>query len=103
MRWINVFTTNNQIEASLVAGLLESEAIKVNQLGTMLSGAIGEIPPDAITITLQVLEVKKKDALQVLKQYKEHRQSEQSNWICHSCGEQNPAAFETCWHCQESR
>lgn len=46
MSWVAIYKAENPIEAHLIRGLLEAEAIPVRLSGEALVGAIGELPTD---------------------------------------------------------
>jgi hypothetical protein len=52
--WIAVYKAANSIEAHLIRGLLEAEAIPVRLSGEPLGGAIGELPTDVAQVEVLV-------------------------------------------------
>ena len=54
MSWIAVYKAENPIEAHLIRGLLEAEAIPVRLSGETLVGAIGELPADVAQVEVLV-------------------------------------------------
>jgi len=52
--WVAIYKAANSIEAHLIRGLLEAEAIPVRLSGEHLVGAIGELPTDVAQVEVLV-------------------------------------------------
>ncbi|CZF82958.1 putative signal transducing protein [Grimontia marina] len=100
MSWVQVYSASNSLEAHSLKGMLESIGIEVVLKGESLSSATGELPSDAIAVTLWVDAMREQQARQALNDYE--AQAEQV-WFCHVCGEENGGSFEICWQCSTPR
>lgn len=54
MSWVAIYRAANAIEAHLIRGLLEADAIPVRLSGELLIGAIGELPADVAQVEVLV-------------------------------------------------
>ncbi|MFD1007936.1 putative signal transducing protein [Oceanisphaera ostreae] len=52
--WVTVYQAANNLEAHTIKGALEVSGIKVQLKGEALAGALGELPANAIEVTLLV-------------------------------------------------
>lgn len=94
--WIPVYEAANSLEAHTLKGALEVVGIPVRLQGEALSGALGELPANAVEVTLLIRSADLERAQQVLARY---RQGSGRSWQCRHCGEQNAGSFEVCWQC----
>ncbi|GAA3544275.1 DUF2007 domain-containing protein [Zobellella aerophila] len=94
--WIPVYEASNSLEAHTLKGALEVVGIAVQLRGEALSGALGELPANAVEVTLLIRPADLERAQQVLAGY---RQGGERSWKCRHCGEQNAGSFEVCWQC----
>ena len=94
--WISIYQAANSLEAHMLKGALEVAGIEVRLKGEALAGALGELPANAIEVTLLVRPRDIEPARLILARYK---QDERPAWYCSQCGEHNAGSFEVCWQC----
>lgn len=100
MAWVQVYSAINSLEAHSLKGMLETLGIEVLIKGESLSSATGELPADAIAVTLWVKASHQNSARQALDIYE---QQADTHWYCATCGEENGGSFEVCWQCGVER
>lgn len=100
MGWIQVYSAGNSLEAHSLKGMLEALGLNVMLKGESLSSATGELPADAIAVTLWVEGRHQSAALLALREYEAQADV---IWQCPSCGEENGGSFELCWQCGTAR
>ncbi|MBV7298668.1 DUF2007 domain-containing protein [Enterovibrio paralichthyis] len=100
MSWVQVYSAGNSLEAHSLKGMLEALGIDVVLKGESLSSATGELPADAIAVTLWVDANRESQALGALRDYEEQADTV---WHCAGCGEENSGSFEICWQCGTAR
>ncbi|MGB5856278.1 MAG: DUF2007 domain-containing protein [Oceanisphaera sp.] len=94
--WVTVYQAANNLEAYTIKGALEVSGIKVQLKGEALAGALGELPANAIEVTLLVRSYDIESSQLILARY---QQDERPAWYCSQCGEHNAGSFEICWQC----
>lgn len=94
--WVTAYKAANSLEAHTLKGALEVSGIAVQLQGEALAGALGELPANAIEITMQVKNHRLAQARQILQRYQDVAEA---SWICSRCGEENAGSFELCWQC----
>ncbi|ATG75565.1 putative signal transducing protein [Zobellella denitrificans] len=94
--WIPVYQAANSLEAHTLKGAMEVAGIAVLLQGEALSGALGELPVNAVEVTLLIHPADLEGARHILEQY---RRGNGGSWRCPRCGEHNAASFEICWRC----
>ncbi len=94
--WIPVYQATNSLEAHTLKGSLEVSGVTVQLQGEALSGALGELPANAVEVTLLVRAQDLEQARKILESY---RRGAGPAWYCRHCGEHNAGSFETCWQC----
>ncbi|MBO1519609.1 DUF2007 domain-containing protein [Oceanisphaera pacifica] len=94
--WVRVYQAANSLEAHAIKGALEVSGIKVQLKGEALAGALGELPANAIEVTLHV---RPKDITQSQLILTRYQQEPRPDWYCSHCGEHNAGSFELCWQC----
>ena len=93
-----VYTAENLFDAQLVRDRLVEAGVAAKVHGTLLTGAVGELPADTRpTVWIEDDELYER-ARQLVTAF-EQADPEGQNWTCPACGEANGPAFETCWHC----
>jgi hypothetical protein len=97
-QWQQVYQARHSMEAGLVQGLLQQQAILVRFSGLYLAGAAGELPLTDTGVRLLVPAVQYAAAEQCIEQYIKQLKQEPGLWYCH-CGEANYLSFEICWAC----
>ena len=94
------------MEAHLIQGLLELEAIETNLLGEDLSIAMGSLPTQVAQVEILVNDEKYAEALEIISHYEEivrQPAKDGESWECAECNKVNPDTFEICWNCQANR
>lgn len=94
--WNSVYQAANSLEAHMLKGALEVSGIEVQLQGEALAGALGELPANAIEVTVLVKRHHIASAQQILLDY---QQQNNPDWYCAQCGEHNAGSFEVCWQC----
>lgn len=94
--WITVYHAANPVEAELVAGLLRSQGLSAGVKNNSSTGAIGELPADALETAIAVAPQHDKQARSVIHSYEQNAGRE---WYCQNCGETQPGSYEICWNC----
>ncbi|MBL1379034.1 putative signal transducing protein [Zobellella iuensis] len=94
--WIPVYQAANSLEAHTLKGALEVAGIEVCLQGEALSGALGELPMNAVEVTLLIHPRDLELSRLILEKY---RRGSPGSWRCRRCGESNAASFEICWQC----
>ncbi len=91
-----VYAATNLAEAHLVRESLVSANIGAELRGSGRPGLAGQIPvPDArVEVVVPEAEVARARAVLAGIDARAHL-----SWVCGTCGEDNPASFETCWKC----
>ena len=103
-----IHVAKNPMEAHLVRALLADEGIEsviVNEMLQMAQGDFGLAPTVAPQVALLDLRDAERARCLVDGMLARARaeSSEQTAWVCASCGEENDASFELCWQCQTPR
>lgn len=96
--WQQVYLAQHSLEAGLVQGLLQQQAILVRLSGLYLAGAAGELPLTDTGVKLLVPEQQYSSAQSCVQQYLKQLKQDPGPWYC-QCGEQNYLSFELCWAC----
>ncbi|WP_375056724.1 DUF2007 domain-containing protein [Zobellella sp. DQSA1] len=94
--WIPVYQAANSLEAHTLKGALEVAGIEVCLQGEALAGALGELPMNAVEVTLLIHPRDLERSRLILEKY---RRGVRDSWRCGHCGECNAGSFETCWRC----
>ena len=102
-----VYIAMNPTDAHLVRGLLESEGIEAVVQGEFLWTARGEVPITTDTApSVWVLdEADYERAMEVVKAFQSSERmsdSENKEWKCDKCNENNEGQFTECWRCGDS-
>jgi len=86
-------------EAYLVHGLLTQAGIAARVFNEYAQGAMGELPPTGVHPEVWIEDVRDQAlARHIIERY-EHARTITGSRVCPACGEENPAGFEVCWHC----
>jgi len=93
-----VYTAENVFDAHLVRDQLMHDGIAAVVHGTMLIGAIGDLPADTRPTVWIEDKALYERARQIIARF-ERREEPGDPWTCPSCGEKNEPAFEFCWAC----
>lgn len=91
---IVVFSSLHLAEAHLVRGLLTCEGVNNRIRNELLPQLGGEVPFNDVRVEVLVAKADEAQALALIK-----GAGEGAEWVCPSCHEKNPAAFELCWSC----
>ena len=98
-----VFSSDNQMIAGFLQGILENENIKCFIKNQALSGGIGELPPTECWPELWVVDDDDyQKALNIIEQVNLETDPKSKPWRC-SCGETNEGQFGSCWQCGSDR
>lgn len=92
-----VYTGENVFDAQLVRDRLAEAGIAASVHGTLLAGAVGELPADtrpSVWIEDGDLYERARGIVRAFQQ-----PATGADWTCPECAEVNGPAFETCWHC----
>lgn len=95
-KWIPVYQAANSLEAHTLKGAMEVAGIEVLLQGEALAGALGELPVNAVEVTLLIHPRDLERSRLILEKY---RRGSSASWRCRHCGECNAASFELCWRC----
>lgn len=96
-----LYTAANLPEAHLVRGLLMAAGIEARVFNEYSPGALGELPASSAYPEIWIEEDRDAArARQVIETY-ERQTAVSGSRTCRACGEENPAGFAICWHCQQ--
>ena len=91
----NIFTLNQftfALDAAGIAYLVKNEHVQ---------SSVGETPFNEAWPELWVVNNEDEDKAKLICQTLEKQsQSNEPQWFCRHCGEQNASSFEFCWRCQ---
>ncbi|APV52603.1 hypothetical protein BWI17_22000 [Betaproteobacteria bacterium GR16-43] len=94
-----VYAAANLLEAQLLLDQLAGAGIRARIFNANASSIAGELPIEASLPQLWVDEDGQHErARSVIVEFLQKRPSGPPR-ACPACGEENPAAFETCWSC----
>lgn len=97
---VRVYRARDLADAQFVYDLLRQDGIPVEQRGTNLSGLAGGIPIADAMPTLWVVPHNERRALALIRELEQPAAG--GPWRCR-CGEENDAAFGSCWSCGRDR
>ena len=98
-----VYTSENSFLVHNAKNLIEAQGIHVVLKNEFAQGAMGEISPFDCWPELWVNEADFAEAELVITEASLTANSQEADWVCASCGEENSATFEICWSCQKAR
>jgi hypothetical protein len=93
-----VFSSFNQTAVYHARNLLENEGVSTQMRNTILSSAMGELPPAECQAELWVQDNDAGAAMAILQ-----RQVSGPDWACGACGETSGPQFSQCWRCGADR
>lgn len=94
-----VYTAENVFDAQLVRDRLWQDGIAAVVHGTMLTGALGELPADTRpTVWIEDASLYER-ARQLVARFEREPTGIGEPWTCARCGEPNEPTFELCWSC----
>ena len=97
-----IYTHPNRLIVENIKNVLENAGLKVQLQNQYAGGGVGELAP--IDAWPEVWVVDDRDRERAVRAIEELRNAPQGpDWTCTRCGSDNPAAFETCWHCAGER
>lgn len=97
-----VYSAENAFDAQLVRDHLDQHGIAATVHGTMLTGAIGELPMDTRpSVWIEDPDLYER-ARQLIERF-ERSEATGDRWTCRNCKEVNEPAFELCWNCGRDR
>lgn len=93
-----VYSAENVFDACIVRDRLHEQAIDAVVHGELLTGAIGELPPDSRPSVWIQQDDQYDRAREVVAAFERGDVAGQP-WRCRDCGEHNEPAFALCWNC----
>jgi len=96
-----VYTAAHLLEAHLVRGLLDAAGIAAQVFNEFAPGGLGDLPAASTYPEVWVLDDRDQDRAQTLITRYESDRPAGHGQRCPACGEENPAHFAVCWHCQK--
>lgn len=93
-----VYSNQQLFLVTNVKNILDAEGIKSQISNEYIAGAAGDISPFDAWPELWVNE---EDFDAASKVVEEMKTSQQSDWRCNHCNEENASSFELCWNCNE--
>lgn len=102
MKWENVHTADNPVQAGMVRGLLEAGGLTVQLRGMDLWAAGVEIYyAEGARPSVWVLTVQADEARRILTEAPDEQAGR--GWTCRRCGTPLEGQFTACWHCGTAR
>lgn len=95
---IQIYSTDNRIEALNYKNIIENENIEVTLKNEHSAGVA--IPGQAIWLELWVESQHYEKSKRILNSLT--KTSDKKDWVCTSCNESNDASFEICWKCHHA-
>jgi len=84
--------------------ILEENGVPAMLKNEHLNGLFGDVVSIPVFHpSIYVKDNYAEEAVKILQEYEqswEERQEIVEDWLCSSCGEENPKGFEACWNCQ---
>lgn len=102
--FVRVYRAANSTEGHLIKGMLEQHGMLVRIFGDGLSSGVGELPTDVIQVEVQVERGCRERARRLINEYEARGGGagmRVDGWVCSSCNEENPVAFDICWNCRQ--
>ncbi len=99
---LKVYQAADLPEAYLLLHRFEERRIPARVLNENLQGAVGEIPFTQAWPEVWIEDERDLALAQALVAEFENRPRHTGTLVCNQCGENNPATFETCWHCGDT-
>jgi len=95
-----VYSNDQLLMVNNVKNLLQNAKIDSQLKNEFLAGGAGDLSPFDTWPELWVDEKDAASARVVINQM-----SDDSNivWLCSTCNEENPAAFDICWQCETNK
>lgn len=98
MDWVLLDSFDNIAQAGLIKSLLEQNQIQGRYKNFYTSSVIGDLPFVEVRPEIWVNQEQHAQASLLVKQSRQIN-TNQVDWLCSNCGEQNPSTFEVCWAC----
>jgi len=96
---LKVYEAENLVDAHLALDELQAAGVRAIIKGSMLAGAVGELPTAGLISIWIEGEAQYDRARQVLAIYEKARNEPMSVRYCGHCGEACEGHFSCCWHC----
>jgi hypothetical protein len=96
-----VYTAENVFDACIVRDRLLEQDIEAVVQGELLTGAIGELPPDSRPSVWVRENADHAAARRIIDQFEREDAEAGPDWHCRHCGEDNAATFALCWNCSQ--
>lgn len=94
-----IYSAGNLQEAYLILHCLAQAGVPARVLNEHAQGGLGELPFTHAYPEIWLLEPGDTERARRLIEDYERASSAGPALLCGSCGEENPASFETCWRC----
>jgi len=88
-------------EAHLLRALLAAARIEAHVFNEYAVGAIGELPPGAVSPEVWIADERDRALAQAVVAEYEQGAGVEGSCRCLTCGEDSPAGFAVCWHCSQ--
>lgn len=103
-----LFSSLDRFEIQAVRSELDALSIPYLVKNEYAGGAVGELPWQDAQQELWLIDdtwYQRASAIvsSLVARMTQSSEGANNNWICASCGEENGAAFDHCWHCQTLR
>lgn len=98
-----VYSSESHFLANNVKNLLEAQAIDTFIKNEFSQGAVGEISAFDAWPEVWVFDDENYESALAIIATLEANKTDQVDWICGKCHEENDPSFEVCWSCQHAR
>ncbi|HSP01521.1 MAG TPA: DUF2007 domain-containing protein [Thioalkalivibrio sp.] len=98
-----VFTASDLGAAGFIQGVLENEGVQTLMKNTLLTGAMGELPPTECWPEVWVVHDEDESRAREIIEAVSTEQAHSADWKCNGCGEWLEGAFTQCWSCGRER
>ncbi len=101
---VEVYNAADEVQASLIVGMLQQNGIRAQVIGGILNAALGELPASSVSPRVWVNDSDETAARQLIETWQLQRTSEQPvtqlpGWTCPRCGTDIELGFDVCWKC----
>jgi len=96
-----IFSCSNNVELAPYRSVLDHNQIPYLVKNEFAIGAVGEIPINESWPQIWVINSEDENlARELCIKTEQQMLNQQTDWICHFCGEDNAGSFEICWQCE---
>lgn len=97
-----IYTNENRFIVNNIKNIINNSGIETIFKNEFIAGAAGDLSP--FDTWLEIWVVNDNDYTQSVNLISAlEKNNLQNSWVCVQCHEENPATFETCWHCQQEK